>query len=73
MPVDKQVKYGREHERMKEKISEGLMLTPAERHELALSLSFHVLEVLKARGIEPYEEEGSMTRTKRVIELRSRE
>jgi len=73
MPVDKQVNQGREHEPIKEKIGEGLMLTPAARHEPALSLSFHVLEVLKARGIEPYKDEGSMTRTKRVIELRSRE
>ncbi len=73
MPVEKQVNYGREHERIKEKIGEGLMLTPTERHEIALSLSFHVLEVLKARGIEPYEEEGCMARTKRVIVLRARE
>ncbi|MDQ7827143.1 MAG: hypothetical protein RDV48_30375 [Candidatus Eremiobacteraeota bacterium] len=72
MGIVRKVVYGRAHESMEEKIEEGLALTPGERHELACALSFHVLEVLKTQKIDPYEEEGSPPRSKRVIELPGR-
>lgn len=73
MPARKQIKYGREYEDAREKIREGLELTPAERQSLSLALSLHVLEVIKARGLEPLEEEGIVPRKKRIIELRKKD
>lgn len=67
--LKKQVSYGREHEDMREKILEGLALTPLARHELALSLSLHVLDVLKAQGMEPLEEVSAIPRSTSIIEL----
>jgi hypothetical protein len=72
MGTKKEVVRGIEHESMLEKILEGLALSYTERHELALSLSLHVLQALETQGIEPFEEKDIIPRTRQILKMKKK-